>query len=325
MILLLFITIIVTLITGKYFLKYLENKNYYQPIYGAALEGHISKSGTPTMGGIIILFSIISISLVILSIQSFNYLLTFASFLLIVLGYGYIGFRDDILKVTKSDNQSGLTPIQKLVLQFLISFIFICILYYSNWDTSINLLNLQLDLGLFYYIIIPIMIVGFSNATNLTDGIDGLLTSISIITFATLYFISIFLGKDLISWYILIVVGALIGFLIYNKNPAKMFMGDTGSLVIGALFAYFIILLKIEIVGILIGLIYIFETISVVLQVSYFKYTKKKFGEGRRIFLVAPYHHHLEKKGFSENKIVLIAVCVQLLISILSFAIVVLV
>ncbi len=301
---------LLTIIFGRLFLTYLQNKKYIQPIYDDALEGHKSKAGTPTMGGIIIVFSFL-IGVILFAIKNNILDNSFViGALVITIGYSYIGFRDDILKVTKNDNQSGLTPIQKLIFQFGISIVIIYILIANSWDTNIMLFNMNIELGILYYLLVPIMIVAFSNASNLTDGLDGLLTSVSIVSFGGLFFLS-FDSSYEVSRVIMILIVVLIGFLMYNANPAKMFMGDTGSLFIGALFAYLCIILKVEILSLLIGFVYLFETITVVIQVSYFKYSRKKYGEGRRVFLVAPYHHHLEAKGMSEKKVVMVACLVQ--------------
>ncbi len=171
--------------------------------------------------------------------------------------------------------------------------------------------------GVLYYLIIPVMIVGFSNATNLTDGLDGLLSTISVIVFLTLSIIAGNQGNIMIQTLDLLVVGSLLGFLVYNFNPAKMFMGDTGSLVLGVLFTYSIIVLKVEILGLLLGGLYIFEVLSVIIQVAYFKYTKRKTGTGKRIFKMAPFHHHLEQSGQNEKQIVLLFATAQLLISLI--------
>ncbi len=317
----LLLSFIICLVIGKLFLSFLTKKGIIQPIYDDAPEMHKQKQGTPTMGGITFLGTfLIMMPILMYYVTTID---THATTILpliictiIILGYGFIGFKDDYLKVTNRRNESGLTPKQKLILQFIISAIIIGLLYVNKHDTTVNLGLFTLS-GLPYYIIIPIMIVGFSNATNLTDGLDGLLSSVSVFVFAALAFIANLQGNIAIEALSLTVVGSLLAFLTYNWNPAKMFMGDTGSLVLGALFAFCIIELKIELLGLLLGAIYIFEVLSVMLQVSYFKYTKKKTGEGKRIFKMAPFHHHLEKSGLNEKKIVAIFISVQILLNIL--------
>ncbi len=308
------INLILVLFLGRLFLTFLQRKGYTQPIYADALESHNSKAGTPTMGGIIIIVSILIMEMSWYMISGNIDLRILITLFLIIFGYGFIGFKDDVLKVTKNDNQSGLTPLQKLIFQFLISGIVIFVLYSVSWDTSIKLFSINIELGLLYYVLVPIMLVAFSNATNLTDGLDGLLSSVSIVSFASLLLIVNTVNSNY-NVSVMIIIISIFGFLIYNKYPAKMFMGDTGSLVIGAIFAFICILLKIEILSLLLGFVFLMETISVMIQVGYFKYTKKKTGEGKRVFLVAPYHHHLERKGFSEVKIVVILSTVQFIAS----------
>ncbi len=311
------ISFFVAMILVKIVLEVIKSKKITQPIYGDALEGHQQKNGTPTMGGLGFIISII-IMITIVALKTTAILSSaYLGSMIILCGYGYIGFRDDYLKVTKKNNQSGLTPIQKLILQFIISVLLMVVLFVYNTSTIVNFYFFTIDFHIMYYIIIPIMIVGFSNATNLTDGLDGLLTSITIIIFITLYYLGLQSNIELVRQISLIVSGALLGFFVFNKYPAKIFMGDTGSLPLGALFAFICILLKIEVLAFFIGFIYIVEALSVTLQVGYFKYTKKKSGIGKRIFLVAPIHHHLEKKGLSEVEIVSIAICIQIIILII--------
>lgn len=318
----LIVSFLVCLLFGKVFLAFLTKKGIIQPIYDDAPELHKQKQGTPTMGGItflgtiLVLLPFVALGNSIGGVLTSNNIFTLVTIVIIILGYGYIGFRDDYLKVTNRRNESGLSAKQKLVLQFIISIFVIFSLMHVGHDAVVDLGLFKIS-GLFYYIIIPIMIVGFSNATNLTDGLDGLLSTVSVIVFFTLSIIAGVQGHIMIQTVSLIVVGSLLGFLVYNVNPAKMFMGDTGSLVLGVLFAYSIIVLKIEVLGILLGSIYIFEVLSVVLQVTYFKYTKKKNGEGKRIFKMAPFHHHLEQSGKNEKQIVFYFGLVQVIISIL--------
>ncbi len=316
------VSFIVCLLFGKIFLALLTKKGIIQPIYDDAPEMHKKKQGTPTMGGItflgtiLILLPFVALGNSVGGVLTPNNVITLVTIAIIILGYGYIGFRDDYLKVMNRRNESGLSPKQKLTLQFIISIFVIFSLMQMGHNATVDLGIFTIS-GLFYYIIIPIMIVGFSNATNLTDGLDGLLSTISVIVFLTLSIIAGNQGNIMIQTLDLLVVGSLLGFLIYNFNPAKMFMGDTGSLVLGVLFTYSIIVLKIEILGLILGGLYIFEVLSVVIQVTYFKYTKRKTGEGKRIFKMAPFHHHLEQSGQNEKQIVLLFATAQLLISLI--------
>jgi phospho-N-acetylmuramoyl-pentapeptide-transferase len=228
---------------------------------------------------------------------------------------------DDFQKVIHKKNEKGLSAKAKLIFQFLISFLIIIILLLLKTDTNVMIFNYNLPLGFIFYLVVPIMIVGFSNASNFTDGLDGLLASVSIVVFSTTAIIAYNQVNELILIVSIILVGALFGFLHYNKNPAKMFMGDTGSLVIGSVFAFMVIILELGLIGLLIGFIYIFEVISVVIQVGYFKYTKKKYGAGKRIFKMAPFHHHFEQNGMHEKKIVFMFTVIQVVISIVAIII----
>ncbi len=309
------IGLISSLILGKIFLKQVQKRGYKQPIYEDAPNAHMQKAGTPTMGGLVFVIPFILIvnltTMIDKSSVSLIYTITAIGFLL-------IGYKDDILKITNNKNESGFTPKQKLIFQFSIGIIVSNILYVSDQSSIIEIFGKNLELGFLYFLITPIVIVGFSNATNLTDGLDGLLTSISIIAFTTLGFIALIEGRLLVVLLISFVVGSLLGFLMFNFHPAKMFMGDTGSLFLGAVFAVTIIILKVEIIGLIIGSIYIIETLSVVIQVSYFKYTKSKSGIGKRIFLMAPLHHHFELKNYQEKQITFGFVFAQIIVSVVA-------
>jgi len=243
MLFLLLSAIIISYVSGNLFLKVLRKKNIIQPIYEEAPTIHALKSGTPTMGGITFILPIIILSVIyFLNDFSFETLSLFT----VLIGSFLIGFQDDFLKVTKKQNDFGFTPKQKLILQFSTAFISVGLLYVANFSSVISIFDFDVDFGIFYFIMMAVIMVGFSNASNLTDGLDGLLTSVSIVIFSTLFIISIYQGEPIgLSIFILIFTGLLIGFLLNNKFPAKMFMGDTGSLVIGALFTFLIIIMKI--------------------------------------------------------------------------------
>jgi len=313
MLLLLLLSFGLSFVFGIFFLSYLREK-VGQPILRYTSEEHQKKSGTPTMGGLSFLAAIVT-TLVAYGTYHSNENGFLLVVFMIIFGFGGIGFIDDYLKVTKKNNEKGLSPLQKLMLQIVISLIVILFFTKSNHETIISFLSFEIDLGIFYYLLVPFFFVGFSNATNITDGLDGLLSSVSIIIFSTISIIAISMNEIDSAALALIVSGSLFAFFLKNKNPAKMFMGDTGSLVLGALFVFLIINLNMEILGLVLGLIYVLETMSVIIQVSYFKYTKKFQGEGKRFFKIAPYHHHLEAKGYSETKVVALAVSVQIILS----------
>lgn len=326
LVLLAIIALALELLFGKMYLKWISTKNFEQPLLDIGPD-HAEKQGTPTMGGISFIGAILAstiiayIGLAIAGID--NSMLPIL--IVVLIAYAYIGYRDDILKVTKRDNGEGLSPKQKLMAQFAVAVVAVIylILIHFNMELDINLLNVKLDvsspimLGL-YSILVIFLFMGVSNATNLTDGLDGLLTSTYIVSFLSLLVIAINQGNQGIAAFIVIVIFSLAGFLKYNSNPAKMFMGDTGSLALGGLLVIISVFMHIELMIFYFGFVFLLETISVMLQVTYFKYTKKKYGEGRRLFKMAPFHHHLEKEGYNEKKIVLILSAMQLVASIIG-------
>lgn len=266
----------------------------------ADVKQHLEKAGTPTMGGtVFILVSLLVAgifgSVIFAGTPQFGALL---GNLLVLLIYGAIGFLDDFLKIFKKINE-GLTPKQKLALQIFGGLVFYLVHVQPSGTDSLNVLGVELHLGIFYLAFLLFWLVGFSNAVNLTDGIDGL-SSISVVISLLAYSVIAIQQKQLdVLLLNLTVVGSLLGFFVFNKKPAKVFMGDVGSLALGALLASISITLRQEWTLLLIGLVYVIETLSVMLQVTYFKYTKKKYGEGRRIFRMTPFHHHLELGGLS--------------------------
>ena len=272
----------------------LKQTKMRQYILKDAPETHMVKEGTPTMGGLAILISALISILIFRSTVDFNILML--TFLLVA--YAFIGILDDSNKIRKKQNK-GMTAKVKIILQIAFASMFAGILAVSNNFVFIQG-PLQFLPPILYYIFIIFMIVGTSNAVNLTDGLDGLasgITIISLIGFAYLAFIS---TNITILVFILIMIGSILGFLWFNINPARIFMGDTGSLSLGAVLAGISILLHKELMLIPLGLVFIIETLSVILQVSYFKITK-----GKRIFKMSPIHHHFELCGWSENKVVL--------------------
>ncbi len=314
------------LVFGKKYLNWIEKKNFVQPLLEIGPD-HAQKQGTPTMGGISFIFAIIiSTVLAMVGLQIAGLDNGMLPILLIVLiAYAYIGYRDDILKVTKNDNESGLSPKQKLVAQFAVALVTFGYLYVMGFDMSltINILDKSIamttPLGLIAYgAILIFLFMGVSNATNLTDGLDGLLASTYIISFLAVAVIAYNQAQIQLLVFTIIVIFSLFGFLKYNSNPARMFMGDTGSLALGGLLVLITALLHVELMIFFFGFVFLLETVSVILQVTYFKYTRKKYGEGRRLFKMAPFHHHLEKEGYNEKRIVFILCVVQLIASIIG-------
>ncbi len=283
-----------------------------QPIRNDGPKTHFLKKGTPTLGGVLILFSIIISSIIWTSnFSKFNYIL-----ILTLILFGIIGLIDDYKKVKIG---KGITTKAKFIGQLIATIIiFFTIKYYGFELNKFNIPFLKdtyLELGYFYFVLILFIIIGATNATNLTDGLDGLVSMPLIFVFLTFAIFSYILGNINFSDYLLVnyikgsgeivifstsAIGALLGFLWFNSSPASIFMGDTGSQSLGASLAVTSILLKQEIVLAVAGGLFVIEAISVMLQVSYFKITK-----GKRLFLMAPLHHHYEKKGLSEQKIVI--------------------
>jgi len=374
------LSLIISIIIGNRIIRSLKRLQIGESVRDLGLEGQIEKTGTPTMGGIIILLSIFVPCLLVSRIDNI-YIITL---LVATLWMGVIGFVDDYIKVFKKDKkglhgkfkiygQIGLGLLIGLVMLFsndvLVrmdksvaianNFEIIEVLDNSNSDkefvyakstiTNIPFLkNNQLDYRFFvsflgdnssklvWIVFIPIIIIivsAVSNGANLTDGIDGLATGVSAIIGATLGVFAIVSSHAGIAEYLNILylpytqeivifagcfVGACIGFLWHNSFPAKVFMGDTGSLAIGGVIAAMAILLRKELLIPIFCGIFLASNLSVVLQVSYFKYTRKKYGEGRRIFLMSPLHHHYQKKGIHESKIVIRYWIVCILLAMLS-------
>ena len=297
------VALVVTLVFGPVFIPWLRKLKFGQEIREEGPKWHQKKSGTPTMGGIMFIVAMaiaILVTTVIFAMNG-NFNTTYARCIVlfvISLGFGVIGFVDDYIKVVKKRNL-GLTAPQKFIMQVVLAAIYIAVLYFiGELDTAIKIPFTSIEWIMPIWLYIPFVmfvVVGVVNAVNLTDGLDGLASSIT--TIVGIFFM-------LVSYIVFKEYGVLIGFLWYNKYPAKVFMGDTGSLFLGASVALMAIDLKMPIHLILIGFVYFMETLSVIMQTAYFKYTKKKYGEGRRIFKMSPIHHHFEMCGWKEKKIV---------------------
>ena len=266
-------------------IQYLKKLKFGQIEREEGLESHKAKGGTPTMGGIVfILCAVLVVYILNFSFFQNPYinLLTFA-----FVGYGLIGFLDDYLIVVRKTNE-GLKPIYKYALQSVMAIAFYMLAKYfiPDFDTSISipLLHMNVDLGWFYPVLVYIMFTAESNAVNLTDGLDGLATGLSMIEIAI---------------YAMIIVGALLGFMYFNYHPARIFMGDTGSLALGGMLAALAVLTNQELLLILIGGVFLMETLSVVIQVVSFK------TRGKRVFKMAPIHHHFEMLGWTEQQFVI--------------------
>ena len=281
-------------------------------------ESHLKKQGTPTMGGIIMIIAVtvITIGIFLYYInKEANMAKNMLALLITAIGFGLIGFIDDFKKLVLK-NTKGLKPAYKMLGLLIISVAYVMYLIYivkNGTDIIIPILNINLELPVIIYIPFAIFILlATSNAINLTDGIDGLSTSVTTIIITCLTVIGIIYDIKEVAVFGSIVVGACLGFLIFNLHPAKVFMGDTGSLLLGGVIASLALYLKVPLLLIIIALIPILETCSVIIQVAYFKKT------GKRIFKMAPLHHHFELSGWNENKIVSIFTLITLVLCIVG-------
>lgn len=304
-------SLLVTLFLMPLVIRYFRKKQLGQITREIGPSWHQAKSGTPTMGGVaFILATIIVTSLAFLLNLGTKQM---ALLLMVFVVYGLIGFFDDYIKLIMKRNL-GLTSLQKLIGQIIAAIIF-----YFVADISTVLVlpfGWSINLGILYPFFVIFWLVGFSNATNLTDGIDGLLASTSLIALTAYGYIAIKQNQFDILMFILILTGGILGFLAFNKKPAKIFMGDVGSLAIGGVFATLSIMLDLEWTLLFIGIIFVIETASVILQVTSFKTT------GKRIFKMTPIHHHFEMSGFSEWKIVILFSIITLIFSLVTIMIV---
>ena len=290
---------IVSVIMGLGLIPILKRINFGQRISEYVGEAHRKKEGTPTMGGIIFIIpTILSILFLVLDNRlemTYNLLIIMIVFIL----YAFIGFLDDFLSLKRGKNE-GLTVTQKFIGQIIVALIFFAIYMKYNGNTSfvVSTLGINIDLGWLYGVFILVLLVGFSNATNLTDGLDGLSGGLSVIAFVAFALISLFIGKEDVGIFCFVLSGALAGFLMFNAYPARVFMGDTGSSALGAVLATVATLTRREVTLFVIGLVFCLETLSVMIQVFYYKLKKK------RRFLMTPIHHHFEKLGYEEPDIV---------------------
>lgn len=307
-----FLSLFFTLFLLPKFIRWAQRTSSVQPINEWAPDRHKEKASTPTMGGIVFIGATILASLLTIK---FSNAYAQAGILTLVL-FSLIGFQDDFAKIKKNENLAGLKARTKLILQIgsaLLISCFICFFADFNTDLYVPFLkNPVFDMGAFAVILWVLVIISTSNAVNLTDGLDGLATVPSIVALTSFSIIIYITGHAKISAYLLMpnfdvgevaiiasaLIGALTGFLWYNCHPAEVFMGDSGSLTIGAFLGYLAIISKSEILLLLIGSIFVIETLSVILQVGSYKLRKK------RVFLMAPIHHHFEMKKWAENKII---------------------
>lgn len=262
-------------------------------------ESHRKKEGTPTMGGLIFIIPTLIATLFLLFTGRVSYTSNLGIVLLVFIGYACIGFLDDFLSIKKGNNE-GLTTYQKLLMQVLIAIGFFYIYMRNGGQTSwvVGTLHIDIEMGWLYGLFILFVLVGASNAVNITDGLDGLAGGLSAVAYIAFSLISLMVGFEDIGIFSLILAGSIVGFLIYNSYPAKVFMGDTGSLALGATMGAIAILTHRELTLLVVAGIFVIETLSVIIQVIWLYVFKKK------LFLMTPLHHHFEKLGWQENDIV---------------------
>ncbi len=275
----------------------LKKKQFGQYIREDGPKAHLSKAGTPTMGGLAIVLGI-TISLFF----SKNFNVETVAILLTMYAFGIIGFIDDYNKIAKKENE-GLTPKQKIVLQLIFGLaLAIFMMLKEGTKVLIPFFGVEVDFGILYVPFIVFVEIAMANAVNLTDGLDGLASSTTAIVallFAAVGWLSFTEGDTAVTASGLAIAGALLGFLVYNKYPARIFMGDTGSMALGGVLSAVAVVGRVEFLLCIAGLLYVLEALSVIIQVAYFKKTG-----GKRIFRMAPLHHHFELGGWSEVKVV---------------------
>ena len=295
-------------------IKYLHVLKFGQAIREEGPQSHMHKKGTPTMGGISFIIAIV-ISLIVAMFLDSSNIKYYVLFIYTTISFSIIGYIDDMLIVVKKKND-GLAPRKKLMLQILFSVIFYILVTFIYKEVNyihIPIFDYNLNISYFYIIFLVFWQTGFSNAVNLTDGLDGLATSVTIITTSTFALLAYKENNFPVLVFCLTIVGALVGFLLFNRNPAKIFMGDTGSLALGGILAAISVILHKEVAFLFIGLVYILETLSVIIQVAYFKKT------GKRIFKMSPLHHHFELSGYGEVKTVYIFVIIAVISSAIGY------
>lgn len=305
---------VLTVILGFFAIPLLKKLKARQSIREEGPKSHRIKSGTPTMGGLFMLFSAVLVVI-------FNKMIdpSVLWLLFLTLGHGLLGFLDDFIKAEKKRNL-GLTAKQKMLGQIILAVLFcwgVVDTLHLPYSIAIPFTHMDISIGLLYYPFVVLVIVGASNAVNLTDGLDGLASGCCVIAFSAYAMFCYMTGFNDLGYFIIILAGSCIGFLFFNYHPAKIFMGDTGSLALGGAIAGISVMTRTELLLIFLGLIFVLEALSVIIQVASFQLT------GKRVFKMSPLHHHFELSGWSEVHVVWafwifegIAACVSLLLAI---------
>ena len=316
-VLVMMISLVLSIMTGIVLVPILKKFKINQNLSEYLSKEHRSKQGTPTMGGLIFIIPTIFVMILMYLFGKIAINTTLLIVLITFIFYSIIGLVDDYL-IIKRHNNKGLSEKSKFIMQVIVAIVFFYLFMKSGNEPLlwIHTVGLKLDIGFLYGLIILAVLVSSSNAVNITDGLDGLAGSLSLIAFITLGIISYSTGwlegYEEVSLFCFSLVGSLIGFLIFNLNPAKVFMGDTGSLALGAAMGAIAILTRHEVLLILIGIVFVIETLTCIIQRIYYKFTKKRF------FLMTPIHHTFEKKGYNEREIVKLFCLVSLLASMIA-------
>ena len=309
---------VLTVLFGRFVIPMLRALHAGQSIREIGPQWHNSKAGTPTMGGIMFIAAIVlcTVGFGWKSMMQ-NHTYTHLYVLALAMCYGLVGFADDFVKV-KYKRNLGLTAIQKFALQLIVAIAFLFVLKKSgelSCDLYIPFWNLDLEIPTAVYMIFAAFVmVGCVNAVNLTDGVDGLSSSVTIPVMVFFAATAYIYGATTLSLLPATVAGGLVGFLCYNFHPAKVFMGDTGSLFLGGMVCGMAVALDMPLILVLVGIVYLCETLSVILQVTYFKLT-----HGKRIFKMTPIHHHFELCGWKEEKIVFVFTAITLVMCVLAY------
>ncbi|WP_312649905.1 phospho-N-acetylmuramoyl-pentapeptide-transferase [Proteiniclasticum sp.] len=303
------LSMVAALMIGPYIIEKLRSFKFGQNVRLDGPKSHLTKQGIPSMGGFIFL-SVLTLMGFVLS--GFNPKVMFM--ILVTLSFSLIGFLDDYLKVKKKSSD-GLSAKHKMLYLLVFGLLAGSTLYFGFDYKSLMIpfLGYEIHLGLLYILFVVIFFAAATNAVNLTDGIDGLSSTVTIIVVIFYALISWRSGDQEVFFFALTLIGGLLGFLYFNRYPAKVFMGDTGSLALGGAVGIMALMTRTELLLILVGLIYVVETLSVIIQVLYFKKT------GKRFFRIAPIHHHFEAVGWKENKVVLVFGLVTLMMVIITY------
>lgn len=288
-----------SVIFGLFLIPILKKLHIGQRISAFVGENHRKKEGTPTMGGLIFIIPTVIITLILVAMGYLQMTSDLGIVLFVIVAYAVLGFLDDFLSIKHKEND-GLTVPQKFLGQLLIALVVFFLYMKDGGETSlvVSTLGIHIEMGWFYGVFLLFLLIGSSNAVNLTDGLDGLAGGLSAIAFIAFSLIAIMVGFEDLGLFTFLLVGSLLGFLVYNTHPAKVFMGDTGSLSLGGVMAVIAILVHRELTLLVVAFIFVIETLSVILQVFWIKVFHKK------LFLMTPLHHHFEKLGWQETDIV---------------------